>query len=885
MTSFNDQELLKEFLIESNEHLTAIEPDLLLLEKLGTQTSQEVINRIFRAIHSIKGSAGFLGFDTLKTLSHSMESVFMLLRDNKLELKPEIIDVMFVGIDRLKLMLNDIENSVQVDCDELLARLESLLNQETASESNQKTTTPLPDDSPPAVTVEPFNAAGRGVHFYQLPAKNYICSEWLALLEQVQSIGKVHRYDHEWKGESVHIREFCFSSVLEHDLIAEALGMPKVEINLLQPERVETIKSSPALPLKEPDPENQNIKKQLTPSPVANSETIETIRVRIDLLNKLMDLAGEMVLSRNQLIRTLGNHAAEIQGLSAILQNVDLVTSELQEHIMQTRMQQIGSLFAKFPRLVRDIARQQEKEIEIQLEGESVELDKSIIESLSDPLTHLIRNCCDHGIENAQERLNAGKNACGHIQLKAFHEGGQINILISDDGRGINTDKVAAKALEQGLIKESELRKMSEQEVMSLIFWPGFSTAEQVSDLSGRGGGMDVVKTNIERIGGHISIESEKGQGTSILLRLPLTLAIIPSLIVSVQDFRFAIPQLNLIELICVKGEDVNQRIERVGSADVLRLRGKLLPLVRLSDVLGMERTYTDALTGEEKHDQRQFISDRRQLDDAMGSGKNTETNQFIHRGPPRRQTVLQDLYIIILGFGANQYGLIVDSVLNLEEIVVKPLSAYLKQCQCFSAATIMGDGRVAMILDVAGIANSARLSFSDIHAQGRHTEAGKAQDDDLSRYDVILFNNALDEVFAVPLSSVLRLEKINLSDIQRIGKHEFIQYYGKGLPLVRLEGYLPVQRLPEALEEAYLIIPKYGNGSVAILVSRILDAMSIETRLQDIFGDMESCAVGAAIVQGQMTTFIEPEVLLRQAGIQSDKARVPKHLNVGRPL
>jgi two-component system chemotaxis sensor kinase CheA len=614
----------------------------------------------------------------------------------------------------------------------------------------------------------------------------------------------------------------------------------------------------------------------------AQQEAAETLRVRLDLLTRLMTTAGELVLARNQLFRALEGHVENISGLAAMVQNLDRVTTELQEGVMQTRMQPVGTLFSRFSRVVRDMARDLGKEIELSVEGSEVELDKSIIELLTDPLTHLVRNCADHAIEPPEERSRLGKRRAGRIVLRAYHEGGQVNISVSDDGRGINLEKVLQKAVERGLVQKAEAATMSDRDTLDLIFAPGFSTAEVVSDVSGRGVGMDVVRTNIERLGGHIAIETAPNEGTTVLLRLPLTLAIIPSLIVGVSGHRFAVPQVNLVELVWIRAGDVAQRVERVHEAPVLRLRGRLLPLVHLGDVLDIERIYFHPESGERQPDRRMNIADRRSPDDRKaGASEEDEggarpAEAAAARGPERRQHWHSDFNILVLRVGAQQFGVMVDELLDTEEIVVKPLSSFIKQCRGFAGATILGDGRVIMILDAGGVANLANLHFTDVETEEKRRqeeESRRAAAADTSRQSIILFNNAPDEFFAVSQDKVLRLELIRQSEIQRVGDKEFIHYRGSGLPLVRLEHHLPVRRLPEEAGELFLIIPKSPRrdgvieGRAGIVASRIVDALDVDIQVKH-NGLSGPGLLGSAMVQNHLTLFLDPPALLEAAGM-----------------
>jgi two-component system, chemotaxis family, sensor kinase CheA len=1037
MSGMSDDGLILEFVTESKEHLGSIEPDLLILEKEGRSAGDDIINKVFRAIHSIKGAAGFFGLEALKNLSHTMESVLMMVREGKLDPTPDVMDPLLVGVDKLGLMLEDIQNSESVPYEEEVQRLEALMgNPSPAHVAKTETPSDLPSvannaaqasagQTPEPLTgqagqniyhIEPatLEAAGKGgQHLFwvtlstseDIIAKsrsladiqkqlasvgsvlesvispfssgapepgstvNIVCSSVLeadllalaidcdvskvaaskadailnavypgavsasnnnpapvsssgqpnsasgsqltqATLDTARKGGQ-HLYcvtlstnediiaknrllfDVEKQLASVgtvletvvspassgqpepgsSIKIIC-ATVLEYDLLALAIDCDLGKISPTTPEEIlkaqgttvasqqapVAAKSSAPAPAKKQEIPATEAKKPAAGNSSAESAN-ESIRVRVDLLNRLMDLAGELVLSRNQLLRSIEHLDTKNAGLESISQNIDLVTSDLQEHIMQTRMQPVGSIFGKFPRIIRDMSKQLSKEIQLQTSGEDVELDKTILESLSDPLTHLIRNCCDHALETPGERKANGKSSVGTIHLKAFHEGGQINIAICDDGKGVDHERVVKKVISQGVMTEAEVKKLSTQEMVNLIFLPGLSTAEKVSDISGRGVGMDVVKTNIEKIGGTISIDTTMGKGTTILLRLPLTLAIIPSLIVGACNNRFAVPQVNLVELVCVQANDISSRIEQVGSASVLRLRGKLLPLVRLSDVLGMERLFYDAASGQYQPDRRKAISDSRLESSDI---EVTEQESIPESLENNRQHPDSDYNILVLKVGENNFGLIVDQLYDMEEIVVKPLSSFIKGCKTFAGATIMGDGRVAMILDAGGVLAAAKLSFTEVQTEESRikTLMEKNMTRNAEQRAVILFNNAPSELFALPLSSVLRLEKINTQRIERLGSREFISYQNKSIELFRLESALPVQPCKTDQEELFLILPKSHGGQVGIVASAIVDTLQMNEPL-DTETFVANGIAGTAVINNHLTVFINPEELL----------------------
>jgi two-component system chemotaxis sensor kinase CheA len=437
-------------------------------------------------------------------------------------------------------------------------------------------------------------------------------------------------------------------------------------------------------------------------------------------------------------------------------------------------------------------------------------------------------------------------------------------VELHDDGRGLNRDKIVTKAVAKGLIDSG--KQLSDQDVFALIFAPGFSTADQVTDISGRGVGMDVVRTNVEKLGGHVEVDTELGVGTTVRLRLPLTLAIIPSMIVGVGDQRFAIPQVNVVEFVWVKAADVARRIEQVQGAEVLRLRDKLLPIVRLADVLGVARSFVDPATGERTEDRRDTLIDRRG-EEGREAGSWKED---------RRKEWRTDYNIIVLRVGKNHYGVVVDELFDIEEIVVKPLSGFLQNTKCFSGATILGDGRVIMILDANGLAATSNLHFTDLQAEElrRAEEERKTAELKASRRrSIILCEAAAGERFAIPQDRVLRLEQVSIANIEHIGDREYIEYRGEGLPLVRLDRHLEVRPLDPNLKELVLIIPKLqsqgdrGHPPAGILISSILDALDVEVELKPVAFKGPGL-LGSAVVQDHLTLFLDPVPLVHAAGL-----------------
>jgi len=519
-----------------------------------------------------------------------------------------------------------------------------------------------------------------------------------------------------------------------------------------------------------PQKEEKKEEKQVSTPQVQLTET--HIKVDIQLLDQLMNLAGELVLARNRVVQ-LANRLNDPE-LARSVQALSMVTTELQETIMKTRMQPIGVVFNKFPRIVRDLARALNKKVNLHLEGTETELDRSIIEAIKDPLTHLVRNSIDHGIEPPEMRAQVGKPLEGNLVLRAYHEGGQVVIEIEDDGRGIDKEKIKKKAIEKGLLSPEEAERLSEKEILSFIFKSGFSTAEKVTQVSGRGVGMDVVKTNIEKLGGSIELNTVLGKGTTVRIKIPLTLAIIPALIVTSHGSRYAIPQVSLRELVSI---DPQKDILKMGDTEFYRLRGEIIPVVRLGRALG----YQD------------------------GKDENS---------------------LVILTTGDRFIGLLVDQIYDSEEIVVKPLGKWFKNISLYSGATIMGDGKLALILDVVGLSRLAGLKTEEIERALEErilkTSAEETQ--------FILIFNVGEDSFALPLALVSRLDKVKASEIQMVGGKEVILYKNKVIPILRLENYLPIQGLPPQ-EEYNLLFFTERDKTCAILCSRIVD--TLETTLE----------------------------------------------------
>lgn len=843
--SIEDDEILQGFIEESLEHLADIENDLLAIEETGANIDVELVNKVFRAAHSIKGGAGFMGLSVIQDLAHAAENVLGLIRAGKLVPTPEIINVLLLAADELQRLIEDIGNSNNVDISRHTAALNNIFEGGDA----------------PALTKP--RVPGTKI---ATPAPVEISQE----ATQPEAVA-----------EAETVADFPETTEDEFFEDSEDAGIEDGEMtNALAPDIGGTAKTRRSPATQKPD---------------------TSIRVTVSLLDQLMNLAGELVLSRNQLLQTITS--GDVKNAEAVGQRIDLVTSELQEAIMLTRMQPIGNVFNKFPRVVRDLSKKLEKQIDLTIVGKDVELDKTIIEAINDPLTHLVRNSVDHGIETPQERIKKGKDARGLIVLKAYHAAGQVVIEISDDGKGLDGDMLAQAAVKKGLITSDQAKVMSDKERINLILLPGFSTAKKVTDVSGRGVGMDVVKTNLDQLGGSIEIESEVGKGSTLSIKLPLTLAIIPCQIVMTGGERYAIPQVNLEELLRIPAAKVKERVERVGDAEVVRLRGNLLPLIRMADVFNIEPTYFDPVREEIYPDRRRNIADRRSKSTPLFRDEKEEITpskplqesdrEWERKERERRQSPSSALNIVVVSTGAMKYGLIVDRLHDSEEIVIKPLGRHLQQCQGYAGATIMGDGRIALILDVSNIARMAGLTSLDgSERAGELAEAAKeAISKARDKQALLTFSSSPTEQFGVPLNQVERVEKIKRHDIEEIGGRRVMQYRGGSLPLISIDEVASVLPLAER-DDLLVIVFRLASKDVGLLATGPIDAIEISADVDDVTLKQPGI-MGSTIIAGKTTMLVNIFEIVQTsnpqwfedhaayAGIDTDEDQVPTILIV----
>lgn len=761
-------DLIKEFLVECNENLDRLDGELVKLEI--DPSSQELLSSIFRTIHTIKGSCGFLGFAKLEKVAHVGESLLSRLRDGKLSLTPEFTSGLLAMVDAIRVMLGEIQTTEQDGNEnyaELIETLNSLQNQGQQTASDAGSNAPLPKE-----------------------------------------------YSKKYQGSNP--EENSAKSVPSASVSTPAARLPPV-----LPEPPDAPAAGPEESQMAQHPQDDSRSKNAVP---------ETIRVDVHLLDRLMNLVGELVLTRNQITQFSARQSDP--NLVSPAQQLNLLTSELQEEVMRTRMQPISNIFDKFPRVVRDVATTHGKQVVIEMEGKETELDRSLLEAIKDPLTHIVRNSVDHGIETPDQRVARGKRAEGHLKLRACHEGGQVLVEISDDGAGIDTARVKSKAIERGVITAQQAGRMSEGELLNLVFLPGFSTVEKVTNLSGRGVGMDVVKTNIDRVNGTVDLQSYPGQGTTIRIKIPLTLAIVRAVIIQSDGNRFAIPQVNIQELVRLEPDRVRTEIESVHGVPVYRMRGRLLPLVYLNEELKLAKQAGNQ------------------------AGQDEATN------------------IVVLQANDHPFGLVVNEINDSEEIVVKPLSKQLRGLKIFAGATIMGDGKVALILDVVGLAQNANI-FSEARDQAlaeKTAETRKAQDQNQAeKQTFLLFAGPDDSRMALPLTTVARLEEFRAADVEKSGGEWVIQYRGKILPLIRLDVVLEERRIrlrhgsktvePDPLQ---VLVCNDEGRAIGIIVERILDI--VEDRAEVKSPATREGILCAVVINDRVTELIDIPAIQRIA-------------------
>ncbi len=754
-------DLLREFLTETNESLDTVDNQLVRFEQ--DPNNAKILDNIFRLVHTIKGTCGFLGLPRLEALAHAAETLMGKFRDG-MPVTGEAVTLILSTIDRIKEILGQLEATEAepegADVD-LIDALHHMVEQGMAA---------MAAPAPEAAAAKPAVTVGAAAP---------------QTLERELRPGEV----------SLDELERAFRET-ETEISAPPLApVEQQPAPIVEAPKPVTAKPAAAKP---------SPKKPVIENETAESDKIanQSIRVNVDTLEHLMTMVSELVLTRNQLLEI--SRRNEDSEFKVPLQRLSNVTAELQEGVMKTRMQPIGNAWQKLPRIVRDLSSELGKQIELEMHGADTELDRQVLDLIKDPLTHMVRNSADHGLESTADRVAAGKPEQGTIRVSAYHEGGHIIICIADNGRGLNTERIKQKAVQNGLVTEADVEKMTEAQIHKFIFAPGFSTAAAVTSVSGRGVGMDVVRTNIDQIGGTIDVKSVPGEGSSFTIKIPLTLAIVSALIVEAAGDRFAIPQLSVVELVRARSNS-DHRIERIKDTPVLRLRNKLLPLMHLKKLLK--------------------IDDGASIDPENG-------------------------FIVVTQVGSQTFGIVVDGVFHTEEIVVKPMSTKLRHIGMFSGNTILGDGAVIMIIDPNGIAQSLGTAAAS-HSEIADENAAARANSDVQLTSLLVFRSGSSQPKAVPLALVTRLEEIAVEKIELSNGRHMVQYREQLMPLVEMEGVT----IRESGVQPILVFADDGR-SMGLVVDEIIDI--VEEQLSIEVASTREGVLGSAVVKGQATEVID---------------------------
>ncbi len=839
-------DLLTEFLTETSESLAVIDVELVKFEQ--DPQDEAILGNIFRLVHTIKGTCGFLGLPRLESVAHAGENILGKFRDGALQVTPEAVTLILRCIDTIRELLDELESTGEEPEGE---------DREIIDEMNAMAEGRAPGAAPaeapaPAAAAEPAPADGEGT-----PSANEfgapVAQELLDEVLEAEAAGVVAASDAEMVTEdnTAAPKTNDFGAPIAQELLdeveqAEAAGISAATPAQIKAEVESERAADTGMGVPEPAEPAQlpaaPVKKETAPAKKADkggnkepSVAQSSIRVNVDVLEDLMTLVSELVLTRNQLLQMV--RGLDDSEFTVPLQRLSHITSDLQEGVMKTRMQPIGNAWAKLPRIVRDLSVESGKQIDLVMLGAETELDRQVLELIKDPLTHMVRNSADHGLEMPNERVEIGKPAKGTITLNAFHEGGHIIIEIADDGKGLNMDRIRQKCLDNGLVTDSELASLSDQQIQQYIFAAGFSTAEKVTSVSGRGVGMDVVRTNIEKIGGTVELKSIEGKGTTFTIKIPLTLAIVSALIVACCDERFAIPQISVLELVRAS-LDADNAIEMINDSPVLRLRNRLLPLISLQTLLKLEKKEVEKL-----------VQPPVESEGATSAGAAEGEAPEAHEAHEVLEET-DELFIVVTQVGNNTFGIIVDRVFDTEEIVVKPVAPILRDISFYSGNTILGDGSVIMILDPNGIANAAgQMDTSDI-ATDKHANASVGSSDE--KTSLLVFKAGADELKAVPLALVARLEEIDMATAEVSHDQVMVQYRGQLMPLIPFD--MNHQFKKEGRQPILVFTDQ--ERSMGLVVDDIVDI--VEERLKIELATDAAGLVGSAVVDGKATDIID---------------------------
>jgi two-component system chemotaxis sensor kinase CheA len=804
---------LVEYLDECSEMLERFSKNLAVIESQGANV--DTLAAIYRDMHTIKGSSQLFGFSQVGQLAHAMETCLDPVRKGQMRVSPALVDTLYAGSDIITNLLAGIrENKKEPDLHLQIGALVPRLVE--IAEIAATGTSPVTQDKSPSTSDSPKQKnSNQSDESSSITSVDQDISKPNSIPVSLQNVEKASVDDPEKSGDS------GFGLFDDSTIDVKHVSQPEPTLQVATESNVARGSTT-----YEAKTESSTAASRAVDPVVKNSSDenqVETIRVQVSLLDSLMNLVGELVLIRNQLLQhaKVNDNDAEFGKMS---QRLNILTAELQNEVMKTRMQPVGNVLNKFSRVVRDMGRELGKKIELNIHGAETELDKTIIEAVKDPLTHIVRNSIDHGIESSAERKAAGKPETGIIEIKAHHESGQVIIEISDDGRGLDRKRIGSIAVEKGLLTVESLAKMTDREVQFMIFSPGFSTAATLSNISGRGVGMDVVKTNVERIGGMVDLTSNPGIGTTIKLKIPLTLAIVPALIVKALDQKFAIPQSKLVELVRIDESDaLGEKIESLQGSPVLRLRGKILPLLNLSDVLTKPGTKVPILE--------------------TGSDNDSSTN------------------IVILNADSFQFGLVVDAIEDTADIVVKALSSFLKDLPHFSGATIMGDGSVALTIDVMGVSANARAAVeveTMLSASANSSQKSRSKHQ-MDTAEYLLVDVGAPGSYAIPLTVVSRLEEFDNEDFELSGEIRVVRYRDSLLPIFSLPDFLhlPFERPRVEKATSSVVVIRRGDFLYGIEVEQIQDVVALPSQIDQTVRDRPGI-LGTMVVSERVLVVVD---------------------------
>jgi len=866
---------LDDFEAEARSHIEKIETAFLDIDALSD--NPDLINSLFRTAHSLKGTAGFFSLDKIVTVAHELESVFSQVKDGSLAITEEITDIVLQCVDYLKDLVDNIRSEDIVDTKNLVETLKtySVADPKKSDENAEKIAMPF-DCGDQETKKELKNAARHGHKIYYVNigfnrslGKYYKRPD--GMIDNILSIGNILEAvvngdvskiikDAAPAGLTKKITdalaecdtstlELLVTSVLELELFSIAIEIDKKNIRLLPKEIASQGEESekPEKPVKSERPAKYE-KSKAGPEPRQKSgpakteepaeherayrssparETSFSIRLDVSSINNLMDLANEMILTRNQLLSAVSGYKKSIAGLTPILHDMNRLTSEIQEKVMLTRMQPINVIFGKFPRIIRDTAKALNKDIQIEILGGDVTLDKYLLDALTDPITQLVKNSADHGLEHAERRAELDKPPKGKITLNAYTRDGSAIIEVTDDGSGIDLDSLKLKCIERGIANEEELSAMSKNDVFALIFEPGISTAKRVTNLSGRGVGMDIVRTNIEKLGGSIEIDSEVDIGTTIRLKMPLTLSVIRTLIVTIDSVQYAAPEINVERIVRIWKDTPSRRLEKINKSLVLSLNGRIIPVVTMNEI------------------------------DAKARGREPPSGEaeiLLERS--RRGDVVKCL---VLRAGDRTFALLIDDAVETEETLVKALPVYLQSCLCYSNVTVLGNGNAITILDAEGI-----LRLMGIEAAEKNIADEKIIKDTADEKQVIVFKCSGKEYFALETSEISRIETVSPANFQEIGENRFINLAGETVRIIRPEDFAPVKKRDYAEEKLYLLTLKKSASPIGLLVGKVLDKVEKAFKLDTdrLYSDF---IFGTSVFNEKILIFLNPTAIAEE--------------------